>query len=206
MQDNINFLNDKSSSNNEDSIVNPFESAQKLATDQGYYQKKADQERYKMILNIVKNKQYEDFISKRDNAFIYYSLKPETKHLFPQEDIESVDQLMFNYNGSIIQVYTFSCIGTAFIDRLLRRKNLIYGLTYKPSTLRFLVKYFIIPNSIANLAKSNYLQSKYKNQLSKIYQKYDFNQEIFRNSYASELQSKNQVNEPISSTKSKSTY
>ena len=72
MQDNINFLNDKSSSNNEDSIVNPFESAQKLATDQGYYQKKADQERYKMILNIVKNKQYEDFISKRDNAFIYY--------------------------------------------------------------------------------------------------------------------------------------
>ena len=67
------------------------------------------------------------------------------------------------------------------------------------------MKYFIIPNAIANFARRNYLQSKYENQLSKIYEKYDFNQELFRNSYASEIKSKNQANEPISSTKNKST-
>ena len=185
---NSDFFNAKPASENEVSLVNPFDSSQKL-TIQDTLIKKESEEAYKNILEIVKQKRYEDFISNKDQAFIYYSLKPETKNLFPQEDKTTVDLLMFNYSNSLVQAYTVSCLGTWFADRLLRKKNMIYGLTYQPSSLRFLFKYILIPKIIVGFVRNNFLEGNYQNQIGRIYEKYDFNQDIFRNSYASEIQS-----------------
>ena len=70
-----------------------------------------------------------------------------------------------------------------YSDLFLRRKNRIYGLTYKLTLGGTLFKYFLIPQFILEKFESWYLKPKIDPIMDSIVEKYELDQPIFRNIY-----------------------
>jgi hypothetical protein len=134
-------------------------------------------------LRKTKTIDFEDFIKNKPGAFLYFSRKPETKNMFEPTDVERVNELMNKFSRSATTTYLGACLAAMIGDRVLRYKNLIYGMTYRSSILKFLLKYWMFPTIVANTAVGTYFAPLYEPQIMNIIDKYRLDDPFFKKIY-----------------------
>ena len=126
---------------------------------------------------------FEDFIKNKTTAFLYFSKHPDTQQQFAKSDVDETIGLLSRYNRSLSYVYFGTCLVTLLGDHLLRQKNVIYGMTYRSSILKILVKFWVIPTAATSTASALVLDNMYIPRMNQIAQRYNYNESIFRQTY-----------------------
>jgi len=126
---------------------------------------------------------FEEFIAQKVPAFFYFSKHPDTAELFVRSDVDELTKLSSTYNKTLSGLYFAACGLTFFADYWLRYKSLIYGMTYRSSILKLLVKYWLIPSGVTGLVSGAFLDDMYQPKMERIASKYNYAESIFRNAY-----------------------
>jgi hypothetical protein len=76
-------------------------------------------------------------------------------------------------------VYIGSMVIAEAFDRMLRQRNLIYGLTYKLTVTKLITKLFFVPSMTVGILEKLYIAPVLLPQLQGISDKYDFRSRPF---------------------------
>ncbi|KRX08454.1 hypothetical protein PPERSA_12935 [Pseudocohnilembus persalinus] len=128
---------------------------------------------------------YEQFIKNKGEAFNLFSRQ---KSVLNSGKINSEDsqrfQLAVSSRGTMCLVTIItSSLGIYYLQKGLRFKNIIYGLTYRFTILGFMTKYYLMPQLIARSMDSMFFQRTEKAVQEPILQKYDFNDDFYKELY-----------------------
>jgi len=126
---------------------------------------------------------FEELIKNKTPAFFYFMKIPETAQQFAQSDINEMQRMFSSYNKTVSSIYFATCFLAFFGDRMLRQKNIIYGMTYRTSIFKFLCKFWLIPTTMTTIANKVYLESAYKTPMDKIVGRYNLSDPVFREAF-----------------------
>jgi len=136
-----------------------------------------------MVVGPGRTVTFDELIKNKTPAFFYFAKLPETMGQFAQTDMNEMQRMFSNYNKTVSTIYFATCFLAFFGDRMLRQKNMIYGMTYRTSIFKFLCKFWILPTAMTTLANKVYLENAYKTPMDRIAGQYNFNENIFREAF-----------------------
>jgi len=126
---------------------------------------------------------YEEFVKQKIPAFLYFSKHPDTAELFVRSDVDEFHKLNDAYNKLASGVYFATCFLTFSADNWLRYKSIIYGMTYRTSLLKLLVKFWLIPSAVTGAASGLFIDDMYQPKMESIAKRYNYADYIFRTAY-----------------------
>jgi hypothetical protein len=92
---------------------------------------------------------YDSMVGHDSEAFMFFSKAPELQHIFDKTDVQSVKDNLSAYGKAAGRGFWTGIAMCFLADAYRRKKDIIYGLTYRRSFMRFVTKVLVVPSYVA---------------------------------------------------------
>jgi len=137
-------------------------------------------------VKIKKDQTFEDFISDKKEAFLYFSKLPATRNHIDSNDIENVKRYVEGFNRSVALTYFGTIFGIIMGDRALQKNHLIYGMTYRMGPIRFITMFWAMPIALISLITDTVLHPIYDPKIDRVIERYNLADDFFRSIFEQE--------------------